>query len=56
MGILYLVWISVLSTYRTVCLTSVLGHIDDAMWKLEKKGRLFASGYLVLFLYCLFLV
>ena len=31
LGILNLVWISVLSVYRTVCLASFLGHIGDAM-------------------------
>jgi len=38
LGILNLVWISVLSAYRTVCLASVLGHIDDAVWELENGG------------------
>jgi len=34
LGILNLVWISVLSAYRTACPASVLGDIDDAMWGL----------------------
>jgi hypothetical protein len=38
LGILNLVWISVLSAYRTVCLAGVLGHIDDAMWALGNGG------------------
>jgi hypothetical protein len=37
-GILNLVQISVLSAYRAVCLASVLGHIDDAMWELGNGG------------------
>ena len=37
-GILNLFRISVLSAYRTVCLASVLGHIDDAMWELGNGG------------------
>ena len=56
LGILNLVAISVLSTHGTACLAKDLGHVDDAMWELEKRGRLFASGYLVLFLYPLFSV
>jgi hypothetical protein len=31
--------IGVLSTYRTDCLESVLGNINDTMWKLEKMGE-----------------
>lgn len=38
LGILNLVRISVLSAYLTVCLASVLGHIDDAMWELGNGG------------------
>ena len=38
-GILNFVRIRVLSTYRTVRLASVLGHIDDAIWKLEEKAE-----------------
>jgi hypothetical protein len=38
LGILYLVWISVLSAHRTVSLASVLGHNDDAVWELGNGG------------------